>query len=45
MLFTETIAVYSENHMRPINILRGQNSDLLIIKAGGTHSYNWALKG
>jgi hypothetical protein len=36
MLFTNITAVYSENHMKPINTLCGQNEELLIIKAGGT---------
>jgi uracil DNA glycosylase len=35
-LFEEVIAVYSENHTKPINILCGQNAKLLIIKASGT---------
>jgi hypothetical protein len=35
MLFKEIIAVYSENHMKPINILCGQNVKLLIIKEPG----------
>jgi hypothetical protein len=36
MLFKEITAVYSENHMKHINTLCGQNAELLIIKAGGT---------
>jgi hypothetical protein len=43
MLFKEIIAAYSENHMKPINTLCGQNADL-IVEAGGTYSYHWALK-
>jgi hypothetical protein len=35
MLFKEIIAVYSENHMEPINTLCGQIAELLIVKAGG----------
>jgi hypothetical protein len=31
-------AVYSENHTKHISTLCGQNTELLIIKAGGTHS-------
>jgi hypothetical protein len=31
MLFTEIITVYSENHMKPINMLCGQNAELLNI--------------
>jgi hypothetical protein len=45
MLFREIIAVYSENHMKPINTLCGQNAEILIIKAGGTYSYHWGFKG
>jgi hypothetical protein len=41
----EIIAVYSENHMKPINKLSEQNEELLITEAGGTYSYHWALKG
>jgi hypothetical protein len=35
-LFKEIIAVNSENHMKPIHSLCGQNAELLILKAGGT---------
>jgi hypothetical protein len=28
-----------------MNTLRGKNAELLIIKARGTYSYHWALKG
>jgi len=41
MLFKEIIAVYSENHTKPINI----NAALLIVKAGGIYSYHLYLKG
>jgi hypothetical protein len=34
------ILVYTENHTKPII----QNAELLIVKAGGTYSYHWALK-
>jgi hypothetical protein len=34
--FKEIIAVYYENHMKPINTLCGQNTELLNVKAGGT---------
>jgi hypothetical protein len=40
MLFEEIIVVYSENHMKPINTLCGQNAELLIVKAGGTRIYH-----
>jgi hypothetical protein len=39
-MFTEIINVYSENHKKAINMLCGQNAEL-IVKAGGTY---WALK-
>jgi hypothetical protein len=44
-LFKKIIAVYSEKHKKPINIL--QNSQYLIVKAGdrATCNYHWALKG
>jgi hypothetical protein len=45
MFFNEIITVYSENHMKPMNLLCGQNAELLIVKAGGTYSYHWVLKG
>jgi hypothetical protein len=32
----ETIAAYSENYMKPINTLYGQNAKLQNVKAGGT---------
>jgi hypothetical protein len=40
--FKEIIAVYSEKHMKPVNTLCGQNEELMIVKGGGTHSYQWA---
>jgi hypothetical protein len=45
MLFREIIAIYSENYMKQINTLCGQNAELLIIIACGICSYQWALKG
>jgi hypothetical protein len=39
MLFTETVAVYCEN------TLYGQNAEFSCVKAGGTYSNRWALKG
>jgi hypothetical protein len=45
MLFKEIIAVYSENYIKPINIICGQNAELQIVEASGTYSYHWALKG
>jgi hypothetical protein len=34
MLFKEIIAVYSENHMKPINTFCGQNTELLNVRVG-----------
>jgi hypothetical protein len=39
MLFKEIIAAYNENRMKSMST----KSELLIVKAGGTYSYNWAL--
>jgi hypothetical protein len=36
MLLLEIIAIYSENHMKPVNSLSGKNAEL-IVKAGGTY--------
>jgi hypothetical protein len=36
MLFKEIIAVYSENHKKPINTVCGKNAELLTDEAGGT---------
>jgi hypothetical protein len=44
MLFMEIIAVYFENHKKPVNTRSGQNSELQTVKADGTNSYHWALK-
>jgi hypothetical protein len=41
MLFKEMIAVYSENHVRPINT----NTVLQVVKIAGTYNYQYALKG
>jgi hypothetical protein len=45
MLLREIFTFYSENHAKPINTLYGQYAELLVVKAGGTYSYHWALKG
>jgi hypothetical protein len=45
MLFGETVAVYCENHKEHTNALRGQNAEFWCVKAGGTYSNRWALKG
>jgi hypothetical protein len=39
-LFKEMFAVYSENHIVPINALCVQNVELFIVNAGGTYSYH-----
>jgi hypothetical protein len=42
MLFDkEIITVYIENNTES----KIQNAELLIVKAGGTYSYHWALEG
>jgi hypothetical protein len=38
MIFREIIAFYFENHTKPINILCGQNADLLNVKVGKVKS-------
>jgi hypothetical protein len=43
MLFGETVAVYCENHTEQTNTLCGQNAEY--VKAGGTYSNHWSLKG
>jgi hypothetical protein len=40
MRFKKIIAVYFENHMKPINTICRQNAELLIVEAGGTYSYH-----
>jgi hypothetical protein len=45
VLFKEIIAVYSENHTKTKNTICGQMAELLVVKAGGTYSHHWALKG
>jgi hypothetical protein len=37
MLFKEIIADYSQNQIKPINTLCGQNTELLIVKLGGIY--------
>jgi hypothetical protein len=41
ILFKEIVAVYIENHTKHINT----KCNLLFVKAGGTYSYHWAIKG
>jgi len=38
-------AVWSQNHTKHINTLRGQNVGLLNVKPGGIYSDHWGLKG
>jgi hypothetical protein len=38
MLFTEIIAVHTENHTKQIYTLRGQNTELVNVKAGGIYT-------
>jgi hypothetical protein len=38
-LFRRIIAVYSENHVKPINIICEQNAEVHTVKVGGTYSY------
>jgi hypothetical protein len=45
MLYREIIAVCSEIHTKHINTLCGQNVEFVNVKAGGTYSNHWALKG
>jgi hypothetical protein len=45
MLYREIIAVCSESHTKHINILYGQNVELLNVKPGGIYSDHLALKG
>jgi hypothetical protein len=40
MLFKEIIAVYTENHTKPINT----NAELLIVESDGTYISHWVLK-
>jgi hypothetical protein len=45
MLFGETVAVYCENHTEHTDTLCGQNAGFWCVKAGGTYTDHWALKG
>jgi hypothetical protein len=36
MLFKEVITVYSENHSKPINIIRWKSAEELTVKAAAT---------
>jgi hypothetical protein len=35
MLFKQIIHIYSENHMKAVNKLCGQNEELMVIKESG----------
>jgi hypothetical protein len=45
MLFGERVAVYCENHTEHTDTLCGQNAEFWYVKASGTSSDHWALKG
>jgi hypothetical protein len=45
MPFEKIIDADSGNHTKPINILCGQNANILNVKTGGAYSYHCALKG
>ena len=45
MLYWEIIAVCSQIHTKHTNALCGQNTEFLDVKAGGTYSNHWAVKG
>jgi len=45
MLYKEIIAVCFQIRTKQVNILCGQNVDLLNIKTCGTHSNHWVLNG
>jgi hypothetical protein len=44
-LFKEIIEGYVQNHKKHINTLCGQTAEFLIVKEGGTYSYDRVLKG
>jgi hypothetical protein len=44
-LFREVMAVYSENHTKPINTHCGQSAELFKVKLGGIGCKHCALKG
>jgi hypothetical protein len=41
MLFNEVIAVYTGNHLKPINT----NAVFMTARASGAFSYHWDVKG
>jgi hypothetical protein len=44
VLFKEVNTVYSENHVKHLSTLCGQNARLIIVSAGGKCSYCCGLK-
>jgi hypothetical protein len=40
ILVKEIIAVYSENHMEPVDTLNGQNTASLYVKVGGIYAFH-----
>jgi len=44
MLYREIITVCSQIHTKHLNAI-GQNVEFLNVKAGGTYSDHWAVKG
>ena len=44
MLYREIIAVCSQFHIKRLNILCGQNVEMLNVKPGGTYNDQWALR-
>jgi hypothetical protein len=45
MLFTETVAVHCENHIKHTHALCGQNAEFFNVKSCGMHSHHFTLKG
>jgi hypothetical protein len=45
MKFGETVAVYRENHTEHTDTLCGENAEYWYVKARGTYTNHWALKG
>ena len=45
MLHREIMAVCSQIHTKHINVLCGQNVELLNDKSGGIYSSHWSVRG
>jgi hypothetical protein len=45
MLFTEKIAVHSENHTKGIDIFRAQNAEIFNARTGGKYSNHCDVSG